>query len=98
MFWMGPLNSSPALTHLQLTHSTSPWLLLNPQTGETQQGLSQDLARLLKRRYYLVEKARGAAMVGLLVGTLGAVGYLEVLQELKVLAKEVRCGVCWASF
>ena len=89
MVWLGPLSTSPALTHLQLTYSTSPWLLLNPETGETQEGLSQDLGRLLKRRYYLVEKARGASMVGLLMGTLGAVGYLEVLQELKRLAKEV---------
>lgn len=45
--------------------------------------------KLLKRRYYLVERARSASMVGLLVGTLGAAGYLQALSVLRDLAKQV---------
>jgi diphthamide biosynthesis enzyme Dph1/Dph2-like protein len=40
-------------------------------------------------RYYLVERARGASMVGLLVGTLGAAGYKTALEQLRHLAAEV---------
>jgi diphthamide biosynthesis protein 2 len=90
MVWLGPFNS-PALTHLQLTYSTSPWLLLDPASCTAEQGLLPDLQRLLKRRYYLVERARAASMVGLLVGTLGAAGYLEALSRVRQLAAEVSC-------
>lgn len=90
--WLGP-PSSPALTHLQLSFASCPWLLLDPETQGVTEGLSPGLDRLLKRRYYLVEKARGAAMVGLLVGTLGAAGYKTALEQLKSLATQV--GRCW---
>jgi hypothetical protein len=36
-----------------------------------------------------VERARGASMVGLLVGTLGAAGYKTALEQLRHLAAEV---------
>jgi diphthamide biosynthesis enzyme Dph1/Dph2-like protein len=92
--WVGPLGDSPPLTELQLTHSSSPWLLMDPATRQVQQGLSPELQRLLKRRYFLVEKAKGAQLVGLLVGTLGAAGYLQVLQRLQQLVKQVRAWDC----
>lgn len=38
-------------------------------------------------RYYLVEKAKGASIIGLLVGTLGAAGYLLALQQVRHLAE-----------
>jgi diphthamide biosynthesis protein 2 len=88
MVWLGP-PSSPALTHLQLSHASCPWLLLDPDSQGVSHGLSPGLDRLLKRRYYLVERARGASMVGLLVGTLGAAGYKTALEQLRRLAAEV---------
>eukprot|EP00879_Flechtneria_rotunda_P019749 GHRR01020753.1.p1 GENE.GHRR01020753.1~~GHRR01020753.1.p1 ORF type:complete len:434 (+),score=158.75 GHRR01020753.1:401-1702(+) len=87
MVWLGPPDS-PALTHLQLTHSTHLWLLLDPATLAVRHGLAHELDRLLRRRYYLVERARGATMIGLLVGTLGAAGYLQALQALRKLAAQ----------
>eukprot|EP00878_Enallax_costatus_P018217 GHUV01019170.1.p1 GENE.GHUV01019170.1~~GHUV01019170.1.p1 ORF type:complete len:290 (+),score=85.29 GHUV01019170.1:1008-1877(+) len=87
MVWLGPAES-PALTHLQLTHSTHPWVMLDPLQQTVHHGLAPGLDRLLKRRYYLVERARSATMVGLLVGTLGAAGYLEALNVLRGLAKK----------
>lgn len=92
MVWLGPF-SSPALTHLQLTHNTHPWLMLDPASQVAQQGLAPGLDRLLKRRYYLVERARSATMIGLLVGTLGAAGYLQALSVLRELAKQVCVAV-----
>jgi len=95
MVWLGPL-SSPALTHLQLTFNSARWWLLDPAAGTVRRGLADGLERQLKRRYYLVERARGAAMVGLLLGTLGAAGYLTALQQLRALAAKVRgaAGCC----
>lgn len=196
MLWVGPPHA-PALTQLQLTHSTRAWRLVDPATGAVGEGLSLELARLLKRRwgsfhpkpfqpvgsialvgcvgcrqgaggtgsargrvctvtdasaspmqhprcrclcpsrpllphceyecaqdtaasapscctacdpicqahapcigrtpppsprYYLVEKAREASIVGVLVGTLGAAGYQGALQQLRRLARQVRAG------
>jgi len=94
MAWLGPL-SSPALTHLQLTFNTHTWWLLDPAACTVKKGLADGLERLLKRRYYLVERARGATLVGLLVGTLGAAGYLTALEQLRALAAQVRGWRCW---
>jgi hypothetical protein len=89
IIWLGP-SSGPALTHLQLTHSAAPWVCLDPAAGYSRaHGLCESLDRLLRRRYFLVEKARGAQIIGLLVGTLGAAGYLQALEALRALAQEV---------
>jgi diphthamide biosynthesis protein 2 len=89
ILWLGP-PSGPALTHIQLTHSAANWVSLDPAGGfRVTTGLSDGLDRLLKRRYYLMEKARGAGVIGLLVGTLGAAGYLDALEALRQLAKAV---------
>ncbi|CAH9127344.1 unnamed protein product [Cuscuta epithymum] len=39
--------------------------------------------RILRRRYFLVEKAKDASIVGILVGTLGVAGYLHMIQQMK---------------
>ncbi len=54
------------------------------------QGLPGTVGKLLRRRYYLVEKARNASIVGILVGTLGVAGYLEAVDHVRNLAK--RCA------
>lgn len=41
--------------------------------------------RILKRRYFLVEKAKDASIVGILVGTLGVAGYLHMIHQMKEL-------------
>ncbi|MCH94572.1 diphthamide biosynthesis protein 2-like, partial [Trifolium medium] len=38
--------------------------------------------RILKRRYYLVERAKDANIVGILVGTLGVAGYLHIINQM----------------
>jgi diphthamide biosynthesis protein 2 len=89
IIWVGP-PSGPALTHLQLTHSAAAWAGIDPADGfKATAGLSDSLSRLLRRRYFLVEKARAASIIGLLVGTLGAAGYLEALEALRKLAGQV---------
>nr|CAB3489706.1 unnamed protein product [Digitaria exilis] len=52
--------------------------------------LSTDVSQLMKvlrRRYYLVEKAKDANIIGILVGTLGVAGYLHIIEQMKELIK-----------
>ena len=58
------------------------------------QGVPGTVGRVLRRRYFLVEKARNASIVGILVGTLGVAGYLDVVDRVRELAK--RCA-SWAG-
>ncbi|KAF3643458.1 glycine-rich family protein [Capsicum annuum] len=39
--------------------------------------------RILKRRYFLIEKAKDASIIGILVGTLGVAGYLHMIHQMK---------------
>ena len=80
--WVGT-PAAPALTQLQLTHSTARWLTLDPATSGVTEGLPPATARALRRRYFLVEKARVANIVGVVVGTLGAAGYGDAVQRLR---------------
>ncbi|XP_010500149.1 PREDICTED: diphthamide biosynthesis protein 2-like [Camelina sativa] len=41
--------------------------------------------RILQRRYYLVEKAKDANIIGILVGTLGVAGYLHMIHHMQAL-------------
>ncbi|XP_078434777.1 diphthamide synthesis DPH2 family protein [Wolffia australiana] len=41
--------------------------------------------KVLNRRYYLVERAKDANIVGILVGTLGIAGYLHIVEKMKTL-------------
>ena len=86
--WVGS-PTAPALLQLQLTFNASPWLCLDPSTtGSTTEGLPLEVSRLLRRRYFLVEKARQANIIGILVGTLGAAGYGDALRKLKTAAEK----------
>jgi diphthamide biosynthesis protein 2 len=99
--WVGAPDA-PALLQLQLTHSTSPWAVLDPallppphQAGSDgsasmaaalREGLPPEVSRALRRRYYLVQRAREARVVGILVGTLGAAGYGDAVAALRAAA------------
>ncbi|PNW80058.1 hypothetical protein CHLRE_08g376150v5 [Chlamydomonas reinhardtii] len=51
--------------------------------GEVRRGVSEETRRLLKRRNFLVEKARAASIVGILVSTLATGGFLDVISALR---------------
>ena len=44
---------------------------------------SADVARVVKRRRYLIERAREAKVVGIVAGTLGVAGYLTAITRLR---------------
>ena len=40
------------------------WALFSPATGVVQEGVPQDIRRTMRKRTYLVERARNANIVG----------------------------------
>ncbi|XP_068808984.1 2-(3-amino-3-carboxypropyl)histidine synthase subunit 2 isoform X1 [Struthio camelus] len=82
MFYVGA--EGLALTSFMLTWNCCPFSSFDPATGCGRRE-TLNINRALMRRLYLVERARDAGVVGILVGTLGVAGYLAVLQHLREL-------------
>ncbi|XP_063092345.1 2-(3-amino-3-carboxypropyl)histidine synthase subunit 2 isoform X2 [Cavia porcellus] len=77
----------PDLTRLLLGWAPGqPFFSCCPDTGQTQDE-SVRAGRLRARRWYLVERARDAHVVGLLVGTLGVARHCEALAHLRNLSQ-----------
>ncbi|NXK32054.1 DPH2 synthase, partial [Piprites chloris] len=84
MFYVGA--EGLALTSFMLTWNCCPFSSFDPTTGCGRRE-TLNVNRALMRRLYLVERARDARVVGVLVGTLGVVGYLALLQRLRELLR-----------
>ncbi|XP_031234249.1 2-(3-amino-3-carboxypropyl)histidine synthase subunit 2 isoform X3 [Mastomys coucha] len=80
-------NLDPDLSRLLLGWAPGqPFFSYCPNTGQTQdQGTKA--GRLRARRLYLIERARDARVVGLLVGTLGVARHREALAHLRKLTE-----------
>ncbi|KAK9268335.1 hypothetical protein L1049_000084 [Liquidambar formosana] len=82
LFWIGSDNS--AFANVVLTFNGCDIV----RYDATEKCLVTDLSqqrRILKCRYYLVEKAKDANIIGILVGTLGVAGYLRIIRLMKEL-------------
>ncbi|MEE6495166.1 hypothetical protein FKM82_001970 [Ascaphus truei] len=80
IFFVG--SEGPTLSNIMLTWPRCSFFSFNPETREgRKEGL--DVNRALMKRYYLIERARDARVVGILVGTLGVADYLFALTHLK---------------
>ncbi|KAL9231926.1 hypothetical protein vseg_007084 [Gypsophila vaccaria] len=80
LFWIG--SDNPAFANVALTFNDCEIV----RYDATEKCLTTDVSqttRILKRRYYLVEKAKDANVVGIVVGTLGVAGYLHMIQQIK---------------
>ncbi|GAB2300274.1 hypothetical protein Dimus_034309 [Dionaea muscipula] len=82
LFWIGADNA--AFTNVVLRFNTCQIIRYDAAKNYIGTDLSQQ-RRILKRRYFLVEKAKDANMVGVLVGTLGVAGYLHMIHQMKEL-------------
>lgn len=81
MLYIGP--PSPTLTTTLMTHTSlvATAYSFNPRTSKLQQETTQNIA--LRRRYAVVQKARDAGVIGIVVGTLGVSRYLELITHLR---------------
>ncbi|KAI0370673.1 diphthamide biosynthesis protein [Pilatotrama ljubarskyi] len=78
---------SLTLTNLLLTHSSYEVYSYDPHTRATRLE-SGRTNKLLMRRYAVVQKARDADVIGILVGTLGVANYLPLIAHLRDIIKK----------
>ncbi|XP_074549963.1 2-(3-amino-3-carboxypropyl)histidine synthase subunit 2 [Halichoeres trimaculatus] len=80
VFYVG--QEGPTLSNFMMTWNRCSFSSFDPitLTGRTE---SVSINRALMKRYYAIERAKDANVVGILVGTLGVADYLSVIQQLK---------------
>ena len=74
------------LTNLLMTFNKCPFYTYDPLKGVARHETT-NVNRMLMRRFYLIEKARDADIVGILVGTLGVLDYLTAIRRMKQLIR-----------
>ncbi|KAF9189362.1 Diphthamide biosynthesis protein 2 [Haplosporangium sp. Z 767] len=82
LFYVG--GESPTLSNIMMTHSKCDVYSYNPETKEGRLESAQ-VNKALMRRYFLVQKAKDADVIGIAVGTLGVASYMTMIQHLKAL-------------
>ncbi|KAJ0397177.1 hypothetical protein P43SY_005104 [Pythium insidiosum] len=80
-------SESPHLTSILMRYSSLQCFSYNPATQLTRQE-GAAVNRALMRRFFLVQKAREAQIIGILMGTLGVSKYLDVVHSLQRLIKQ----------
>ncbi|XP_076577521.1 2-(3-amino-3-carboxypropyl)histidine synthase subunit 2 [Chaetodon auriga] len=80
MFYVG--QEGATLRNFMMTWNRCSFCSFDPKTmtGRTE---SVSINRTLMKRYYAIERAKDANVVGILVGTLGVADYLAIIQQLK---------------
>ena len=79
---------SLTLTNLMYNFQPKDLFSYNPLTKIGRKE-SVNVNKLLMKRYFMIEKAKDANIVGILVGTLGVANYSEILNRLKSMIKKV---------
>ena len=95
--WVGA-EDSPALLAYQMAHPEGEWHVYNPEQAVEPpaeahedhvirppqlRSCGMEASARLRRRYYLVQRAREGAIFGILVGTLGVKGYGGAIERLR---------------
>ncbi|KAL4635365.1 diphthamide biosynthesis protein 2 isoform X1 [Arapaima gigas] len=85
MFFIG--KEGATLTNFMMTWNKCSFCSFDPET-EAGRVETAGVNKALMKRYYLVERAKDAAVVGILVGTLGVANYLAIIEQLKELIRK----------
>lgn len=80
LFYVGADDS--AFANILMTYNTCEIVRYDATEDLLVNDFSQQ-KRILKRRYFLIEKAKDASIIGILVGTLGVAGYLHMIHQMK---------------
>ena len=78
---------SRTLTNLMMVMNTSRFYSYNPSTCTARLETIQ-VNKALMKRFYLIEKAKDANIIGIVVGTLSVANYLSIHNRLKDLIKK----------
>uniref|UniRef100_A0A1A9W6I0 2-(3-amino-3-carboxypropyl)histidine synthase subunit 2 n=1 Tax=Glossina brevipalpis TaxID=37001 RepID=A0A1A9W6I0_9MUSC len=73
-------------SNLSLSTKAKKWFIYEPHLNSFQEK-NPLTANYIRRRYYYIEKCKDAQTLGLIVATLNAKGYLEVVKRLQTMAK-----------
>lgn len=84
IFYIG--YESLTMSHLIMNYSSCKFYSYNPISKKCQLE-GAHVNKVLGRRYYLIQRAKEAGTVGILVGTLGAADYLDMIEHLKKVIK-----------
>ncbi|XP_028408526.1 2-(3-amino-3-carboxypropyl)histidine synthase subunit 2-like [Dendronephthya gigantea] len=87
VFYIG--EESLSLTNHMMAYNTCQFYSYNPESSRCRKE-TLSVNRLLMKRYYLIERAKDARVVGILIGTLGVANYLTILQRIKKILRQ--CG------
>ncbi|KAI5104089.1 2-(3-amino-3-carboxypropyl)histidine synthase subunit 2 [Silurus meridionalis] len=86
MFYIG--HEGLTLTNFMMTWNRCSFCSFNPDTS-TGRAESININKALMKRYYAIERAKDASVVGILVGTLGVANYLNIIEQLKESIRKV---------
>ena len=84
----------PRLARCALRYNRSEMFLLDPSSGSVGLTLvTASSSKLLKRRYFLVQKARDASIFGILIGTMAVARYRDALEHVRsvIAARGKKC-------
>ncbi|KAI7900874.1 diphthamide biosynthesis protein 2 [Cokeromyces recurvatus] len=84
IFFVGA--ESLTLTNILMVYNKCPLYTYNPKSKETRKE-TVAVNRMLMKRYFLVQKAKDANTIGIVVGTLGVASYLNIIDHLKRIIK-----------
>ncbi len=85
ILWIG--EEGAALTNVMLTYNTNAVAKFDPSTNTLVADMGNK-SKSLMRRFYLVQRAKDASVVGIVVGTLGVAGYVEAIQHVRNIVKK----------
>ncbi|KAH8948888.1 hypothetical protein BDL97_10G001200 [Sphagnum fallax] len=85
ILWIG--EEGAALTNVMLTYNTNAVAKFDPSTNTLVADMGNK-SKSLMRRFYLVQQAKDASVVGIVVGTLGVAGYVEAIQHVRNIVKK----------
>uniref|UniRef100_A0A6B2L497 Uncharacterized protein n=1 Tax=Arcella intermedia TaxID=1963864 RepID=A0A6B2L497_9EUKA len=77
----------PTLTNLVMAWNSSKVYTYSPKTEQFRSEILP-VNRLLQQRYFMIEKVKQSNIIGILVGTLAGVKYLEMLEYMKKVITE----------
>ena len=79
--------SGRLLVNLMMTMSKNPFVVYNPET-QTAWKETLNVSRELMKRYYMIERAKDARIVGIVAGTLSVAKTREMIDHLKKIIKD----------
>ncbi|EDV29221.1 uncharacterized protein TRIADDRAFT_51287 [Trichoplax adhaerens] len=84
IFYIG--SEGLTLTNLMMSYNKCRFYSYNPDL-DSSRSESLSVNKALMKRYYLIQKAKEALVVGIVIGTLGVADYLQTLDRLKAVLK-----------